>query len=174
MAEETSEAPKKGKPIGLIIGLLVGAAAGAGGGFVAFQKTAPPPEVAAEQSEEVTAEAAEAEAEAAAAASAAADFQERLLTLDPVIVNIAGDGYARLLKVKVELECESVAVREEAEARLPQIRDGILTLVSSKQLADVTGFEGKALLKDDLRDRINQLLEVGSVQSVLFTEFVVQ
>lgn len=167
MADETTEAPKKGKPIGLILGLLVGAAAGAGGGFVAFQQTAPPA-APPEQTEAVDPEA------ETAAASRAAEFQERLLTLDPVIVNIAGDGYARLLKVKVELVCESPAVREEAEARLPQIRDGILTLVSSKQLADVTGFEGKALLKDDLRDRINQLLEVGTIESVLFTEFVVQ
>ena len=55
-----------------------------------------------------------------------------------------------------------------------EIRDGILTLVSSKQLADVTGFEGKALLKDDLRDRVNALLDDGEVKSVLFTEFVVQ
>ena len=34
--------------------------------------------------------------------------------------------------------------------------------------------EGKALLKDDLRERLNALLDKGEVQSVMFTEFVVQ
>ena len=58
--------------------------------------------------------------------------------------------------------------------RAPQIRDTILTLVSSKQLADVVDFEGKALLKDDLRDRVNHFLTGGRVKSVLITEFVVQ
>ena len=91
-----------------------------------------------------------------------------------MIVNISGDGYARLLKVKVELECESPEVKAEAEARVPQIRDGILTLVSSKRLSEVTSFEGKALLKQDLQDRFNQMLTSGRVESVLLTEFVVQ
>ena len=46
--------------------------------------------------------------------------------------------------------------------------------MSSKRLSDLEGFEGKALLKDDLRERVNSVLPSGEVQSVLFTEFVVQ
>jgi flagellar basal body-associated protein FliL len=47
-------------------------------------------------------------------------------------------------------------------------------LLSSKQLSDITDFEGKALLKEDILERVNDLLETGDVKSVLFTEFVVQ
>jgi flagellar basal body-associated protein FliL len=54
------------------------------------------------------------------------------------------------------------------------VRDAMIVLLSSKQLSDITDFEGKALLKEDILERLNDLLDTGSVQSVLFTEFVVQ
>ena len=60
------------------------------------------------------------------------------------------------------------------EERVTQVRDSAILLLSSKRLSDVSDFEGKALLKDDLQDRVNSLLEIGRVESVLFTEFVVQ
>ena len=163
--EETEQVEKPTKPIVLIaVVALVGVAAGAGGGFVAFQRSASPPVQEGVGGVEVE----EPEEDPGLA------FKERLLTLDPMVVNITGDGYARLLKIRVELACESPEVRDEAEARVSQVRDTILTLVSSKRLADVTGFEGKALLKDDLRDRLNRVLTGGRVEDVLFTEFVVQ
>jgi len=34
--------------------------------------------------------------------------------------------------------------------------------------------KGKALLKEDILERVNDVLDTGSVRSVLFTEFVVQ
>jgi flagellar FliL protein len=57
---------------------------------------------------------------------------------------------------------------------LPQVRDALIVLLSSRQLSDVTDFEGKALLKEDMLERVNDLLATGNVRSVLFTDFVVQ
>ncbi len=163
MSEEATQ-PKK--PIVLIlITTLLGLALGLGGGFVLFGKS--PPAAAAAGSEGGA-------AEEEPAQPAAEDFSARLFQLPPIVVNIEGEGYSRLLKVTVAFECESVEVRDEAEARIAQLRDGVITLVSSKRLADVTDFEGKALLKDDLRDRVNQILQSGRVVSVLLTDFVVQ
>ena len=103
-----------------------------------------------------------------------ASFAERLYSLKPFVVNVTGDGYSRYLKIKLDFEMNDAAVKEELEARLPQIRDAVIVLLSSKRLSDITGFEGKALLKDDIRMRVNDLVESGNVESVLFTEFVVQ
>jgi len=102
------------------------------------------------------------------------DLSARLLPLDPFVVNVSGHDYARYLKVKIELEADSTATRAELEQRLPQVRDGVIVLLSSKRLADITDFEGKALLKEDILERVNGILEVGNVRQVLFTEFVVQ
>ena len=60
------------------------------------------------------------------------------------------------------------------ELQVPQVRDALIVLLSSKQLSDVTDFEGKALLKEDMLERVNDLLESGQIRSILFTEFVVQ
>ncbi len=71
-------------------------------------------------------------------------------------------------------EAGAVAAGSTALALL--IGHGLTTLLllSSKRLSDVTEFEGRALLKDDLRERINGIVGEGKVASVLFTEFVVQ
>jgi flagellar FliL protein len=89
-------------------------------------------------------------------------------------VNVTGDGYNRFLKLRLELEANDAQLKDELDARLPQVRDAMIVLLSSKQLSDITDFEGKALLKEDILERLNDLLDTGSVQSVLFTEFVVQ
>lgn len=169
--EEAQEQPKAKKPILLILVVAVLAVgAGAGGAFFFLGGTAPPS--AAAGTEEGEAGTGEGEPESEQAAGE--EFQERVLSLDPFITNITGDGYARLLKMRIDLECDSVETRDEATARSPQLRDSVLTLLSSKRLADITGFEGKSLLKDDLRERMNQVLTTGQVRSVLITEFVVQ
>ena len=101
-------------------------------------------------------------------------FRQRLYSLEPFVVNVTGDGYSRYLKVRVEFEADDPELKSELDARLPQIRDAVVVLLSSKKLADVTDFEGKALLKQDIYERVNDILETGELNSVLFTEFVVQ
>ncbi len=100
--------------------------------------------------------------------------RERMLALDPFVVNLFDDDGTRYLKVRVELEAESAALRSELEARLAQVRDGVISVLSARDVADVTSFEGKTLLKQDIQDRVNGLLHGEPVRSVLFTEFVVQ
>ena len=103
-----------------------------------------------------------------------APFSERVFAIDPFVVNVTGEGYPRYLKVAIAFEMDTPESREEIEARVAQVRDVTILLLSSKQLSEITAFEGKALLKDDLMLRVNGLLDAGRVESVLFTEFVVQ
>ena len=155
-----------------LIVALVATGAGLGGGFVLFESS---PEPGAAEAEPTASPSPGEEPTAQAEGQDTPDnYLQRLLQIEPIVANIEGDGYTRLLKIKVAFECDSPAARDEAELRLPQIQDAVLTLVSSKRLADVVGFEGKALLKDDLRDRVNHFLTGGRVRSVLITEFVVQ
>lgn len=102
------------------------------------------------------------------------DFNERVHSLEPFVVNVSGEGYPRYVKLQLAFELDSPAALAEFEGRVAQVRDLTILLLSSKRLTDIDGFEGKALLKDDLRDRVNAILTRGSVESVLFTEFVIQ
>ncbi len=165
--EEQQDEGGGGTPWMLVIGAVVlSLAAGAGGAaFLLGNKAppAPPPDIEAQAA--AAAELREAEGEG---------FKERLYSLEPFVVNVTGDGYSRYLKVKVELEADTPDLKTELDARLSQVRDAVIVLLSSKKLSDITDFEGKALLKQDIYERVNDILETGELNSVLFTEFVVQ
>lgn len=101
-------------------------------------------------------------------------FAARVLSLDPFVVNLRGTEYARYVKVKIELETEAAEAKAGLEGRKAQIRDAIILLLSSKDLEEISEFEGKALLKEEILQRVNDLAEAEIVRSVLFTEFVIQ
>lgn len=162
MAEEEnggSEPKKKKSPLlFIIIGvavLLLG-----GGGFVAytmfFKSPAPAPDAAAPE-----------------AAKPAASFG-KVYKLDTFVVNLSDPGGKRYLKTRIELEFINPEVEEELNGRLPQIRDVVLLLLSSKTLEDVQGVEGKIALRNELLMRINQILKTGKLKNLYFTEFIVQ
>jgi flagellar FliL protein len=175
-AEGKAEAVEDGKSGGkggiaiIAAAALVSLGLGAGGAFFfAGSQAAQQPAVPV-VSEAQAAAVSEAEMQKQATDS----YKERLYALEPLVVNVTGDGYNRFLKLRVELEASDVGLKQEIEARLPQVRDALIVLLSSKQLSDITDYEGKALLKEDILERVNDLLETGDVKSVLFTEFVVQ
>ena len=97
-----------------------------------------------------------------------------IFDLDPFIVNLADTPEVRYLKLTLKLEVDSEAVAAELSARIPQIRDAILVLLSSKDVNAVRTTQGKFQLRDEITQRINGLLRKPGVRSAYFTEFVVQ
>lgn len=96
-----------------------------------------------------------------------------ILKFDPFIVNLVNTAGNRYLKVTINIELEAVAA-EESRGKNAQIRDSIITLLSSKSYADVGSVSGKYQLRDEIAARINLILSEGKVMSVYFTEFVIQ
>ncbi|HWF62702.1 MAG TPA: flagellar basal body-associated FliL family protein [Nitrospira sp.] len=97
-----------------------------------------------------------------------------MFDLDPFIVNLADTPEVRYLKLTLKLEVDSEAVVAELSARIPQIRDAILVLLSSKDVNEVRTTQGKFQLRDEITQRVNGLLKKPGVRSAYFTEFVVQ
>lgn len=95
--------------------------------------------------------------------------------LEPFIVNLIDDGRGpRYLKVDIKFELENEGIKDEITSRLSQIRDEMLTLLSSKRQTDVETTDGKRILKDEIFTRVNKVLVTGRVKRVYFTEFVIQ
>ncbi|TMB47562.1 MAG: flagellar basal body-associated FliL family protein [Deltaproteobacteria bacterium] len=65
-------------------------------------------------------------------------------------------------------------VPDEFTARQAQVRDLLLTLFTSKQFAEIRTPQGKALLRDEIINRINRAINHDLVKAVYFTEFIVQ
>ncbi len=94
-------------------------------------------------------------------------------TLDTFIVNLIGQGRS-YLKTRIELELDNENTIVEINRRLPQLRDKILTTLSSKSFDDISTLEGKYQLRAELMASLNQYLVTGKVTNIYFTDFIVQ
>lgn len=94
--------------------------------------------------------------------------------LDPFIVNLTDDAGKRYLKVTMQLELDNEILNEEITNKMPQIKDSIITVLSSKSTDDLLTIDGKFKLKEQIQTRVNVLLKTGVIQNVYFVEFVIQ
>ncbi|MEE4112185.1 MAG: flagellar basal body-associated FliL family protein [Desulfobacteraceae bacterium] len=97
-----------------------------------------------------------------------------LYTLDTMIVNLAGNGGKRYLRVTMALELSEPDSVATIESRLPQIRDAVLMILSTKTYDEVSTTDGKIALRSQIMEKINTLMTKGRVTNIFFTEFVVQ
>jgi flagellar FliL protein len=111
---------------------------------------------------------------ARARARAAQPAVGALLPLEPFIANLADVDGKRYLTATLQAEFFDARVPHEFEARLPLVRDLLLTLFTSKLFAEVRTPEGKARLREEIVTRMNRALGRDLVKAVYFTEFIVQ
>jgi len=95
-----------------------------------------------------------------------------MMPLDPFILNLAEHG--RFLKLTIQLELGDAAFQPMVTEKVPQLRDAIITLVSSKSAEALSSPEGKFLLKDEILLRANQAVGKDVFKNLYFTDFVMQ
>jgi flagellar basal body-associated protein FliL len=107
--------------------------------------------------------------------AAGSGAQGTLYTFDkPVIVNLAETNAERYFKVNLVLEMDGEALGAEIEERKPQIMDLLINILSNKTLENISTTSGRNMLRQEMIDKINALLETGRLVNIYFTEFVVQ
>ncbi len=97
-----------------------------------------------------------------------------IFPLDSFIVNLADKGGKRYLRITIDLELDSEELESEVAKRLPQVRDSILTILSTKRFEDISSAKGKTALRDQMLARINGMLTTGQTTNIYFKDFVVQ
>ena len=170
-AEATSEAdvppPKRKRSILKLLVILVLLAGGTGGGawyFLAGQEPAAPVKAGAPK---------------APAAKPGPSKAPVFAPLEPFTVNLQReDASAQYLQVGLSLKVTDSNVVDAIKLHMPEIRNRILLLLSSKKASDISTLEGKQALSAALNGEIAKPL-AGSVpaqaiESVLFTSFVIQ
>lgn len=101
--------------------------------------------------------------------------ESMIVPLDTVIVNLCGSGGRRYLKAKINLEARDEDVKKKIEARSVQIKDRLISILSSKTLEDAEGLEGQESLRREIKDAVDVVLKVeDGILQVYFTEFVIQ
>lgn len=94
--------------------------------------------------------------------------------MDDFLVNLDGEDTNRYLKVNLVVEVKDEKTLEELTARLPQLQDMTITLLSSRSWAELRGADGKYRIREELKYRYNKVLTKGKVSRIYFTTFVIQ
>jgi len=97
-----------------------------------------------------------------------------IFPLNSFIVNLAGENGKRYLKIKMILEITKEDLNDTIRQRIPQIRDSIMMILTSKRYEDVKDTAGKIALRQDIRKQINVFFKEPCVSNVYFTDFVIQ
>ena len=94
--------------------------------------------------------------------------------MDTFMANLADPGGKRFLKATIKLKVSSPQVGEECKLRSFEMRDLVLTLLTSKESEDVIRPEDKLILKKQIIEALNRVLQKGQALDVYFTDFLVQ
>ena len=98
--------------------------------------------------------------------------KENLLPLDSFTVNLAqGEGPRRYVRLDAVLKMSDDAKAAEFEARKPQIRDTIISILNTKRAEDLLKKEGKSFLKEEIKASINSFLVDGRVEDIYYISF---
>lgn len=100
---------------------------------------------------------------------------EATLPLDEFLVNLADEGKARYLQVVIHLayDSENKDMADTLKAKVPAIKDAINNVLRTKKATDITP-QGEAALKQEIMDRVNDILDVGKIYNVYFSKLIVQ
>jgi flagellar protein FliL len=97
-----------------------------------------------------------------------------LVPLAPFIVNLSGDQGQRYLRLMVQVEVRGELSKDELDKHLPEVRNRLIFLLSSKTFADIGNTQGKYDLQAEIIKNINETLDGPFIKKTYFTEFIVQ
>ena len=97
-----------------------------------------------------------------------------LVPLAPFIVNLSGDQGQRYLRLVVQVEVRGELSKDELDKHLPEVRNRLIFLLSSKTFADIGSTQGKYDLQAEIIKNINETLDGPFIKKTYFTEFIVQ
>lgn len=89
-------------------------------------------------------------------------------------VNTSDTDEPHFLKLTISLGYETgkVELQTELNQRRAQLRDIIITVVGAKRYVDLNTQDKREALKEEIKNRINDILINGQLKGIAFTEFV--
>ena len=161
-AEAAPKPKKKGKLLVILIALLL-LGGGVGGAAWWFMKAKKPsdPKAATQKKEEQ-------------------DIAPIFIRLDTFTVNLQKtETESHFLQVEMQFKVADPKVGESVKLRMPEIRNALLLLLSSKTQEELGTVEGKQKLSADIVTQSNQIIRAkepakDGVVGVYFTSFVIQ
>jgi len=105
------------------------------------------------------------------------NYVKSVIHLDSFVVNLADSDQGAFLKIGIDLGVSSGLVEGKSDKNtpvLPQIRDAILSVLTTWQSSGLLAPDGKAKLKEQILVALHKQVPAVPVREVYFTEFLVQ
>jgi flagellar FliL protein len=100
------------------------------------------------------------------------------LTLETFTVNLQPDPETQYLQTDITLKVGSAETGEFLKLHMPEVRNRLLLLLSSKKASDLLSLEGKKALSTEIIEQLKEPFNPGEkpqeILGVSFTSFVVQ
>ena len=100
--------------------------------------------------------------------------QSMVYAIKDIVVNPAGTGGTRFLSVSFGFELGDAGLMAEFTEREALVRDALITILSSKTVAQLTDAREKEIARLQIKKRLEQLLETEEIAGVYYTDFVLQ
>jgi len=99
-----------------------------------------------------------------------------LYYLDPLILNgtDSDEDTTSFVRLTLTLELARPEIADQVKAHLAAVQNAVIVAAASRESRALRTAQGKALLRDELTDRINALLPNGGVAAVYFADFFIQ
>ena len=94
--------------------------------------------------------------------------------IEDIVVNPAGTAGSRFLSASFGIEVGSQETATRLEEREPLVRDALITILSSKTLAELTDAKQKEIMRLQIKKRLSLLLKTEDLTNVFYTDFVLQ
>lgn len=122
----------------------------------------------------VSAAAAPATEASAKPAKAVSSAKKESVTMNKLLVNVAGTMGARYLLVSLSVVGSSADFKAQMDSHDAQLRDMAQTALSTKTLADLEKPGARNLIRNELISGFNNILGDGTVEEIYFPEFAIQ
>lgn len=100
---------------------------------------------------------------------------EEVLSLDEFIVNINDPSLNKYVKFKLAVTYDSKDkdVLEDINSNVHKIKDGIISIFKEKRASDINDNNGIEQIKQEIKQKINFVLEDNEIISVYFTDLLI-
>jgi flagellar FliL protein len=97
-----------------------------------------------------------------------------VLKLENFVIQLRGVDQDRYVRVAFDVEVSTDADKEVVQARLPQIRDSVITYFSDRTLDELRGSDGIERTKIALIKRLDEIVPGHRVHALYVTDFIIQ
>jgi len=103
-----------------------------------------------------------------------AELNTNIYMLDNIVINPKGTNGTRYIAMAVGMGVHDPATLEELKNRDIQIRDAMNALLADKSLGEFVDMANRPKLKREILNTVNRKIEPNEVESIYFTEYVIQ